>query len=169
MSVDPFSLPMPDLGLICLQCRYQLNGVPQYRCPECGWTFELNQLVPPGDWPEVVRLGKRVRFTPRVRDAMHRAQIPADGGDVMSNIFGGFSLSRGYLRVPRNFYFAALAVLAEMKIDGAPETSQVDDDEESQAEWTCSQCGEVNPANFEICFNCATPSHGDFGGDVSGE
>ena len=27
----------------------------------------------------------------------------------------------------------------------------------SQADWTCPSCSEVNPGNFELCWNCGGP------------
>ncbi len=28
------------------------------------------------------------------------------------------------------------------------------------ADWVCASCGEKNPANFELCWKCATPRPG---------
>ncbi|MBK8266827.1 MAG: hypothetical protein IPK83_00330 [Planctomycetes bacterium] len=58
MEFDPNVLPVPDLGLCCMQCGYALRGLPSHRCPECGREFTLNEYIPRGDFPVVIRHGR---------------------------------------------------------------------------------------------------------------
>lgn len=32
-------------GVLCPQCNYNLNGLKEVKCPECGWTSTVDQLV----------------------------------------------------------------------------------------------------------------------------
>lgn len=43
--VDIHQLPMPNWFLSCPACEYVLNGVSEHRCPECGITFKIEDVV----------------------------------------------------------------------------------------------------------------------------
>ncbi len=45
MTIDLHQLPIPDWGLHCARCRYPLVGLSAYRCPECGLSFRIDDLV----------------------------------------------------------------------------------------------------------------------------
>jgi predicted amidophosphoribosyltransferase len=45
MEIDLNILPIPDWGLECPRCRYPLVGLPGHRCPECGTTFDMADVV----------------------------------------------------------------------------------------------------------------------------
>ncbi len=52
MSLDRLDvykqLPIPAwLQLTCVQCGYDLTGVPEHRCPECGLRFDMDAIVNP--------------------------------------------------------------------------------------------------------------------------
>ncbi|MCK4342994.1 MAG: hypothetical protein KAY37_14870, partial [Phycisphaerae bacterium] len=47
MDIDLQKLPIPDWGLVCPSCGYQLQGLPGHRCPECGEIIDLPDLVRP--------------------------------------------------------------------------------------------------------------------------
>jgi hypothetical protein len=40
------------LAGLCLECGYNLTGLPTNRCPECGQPFDIRQLTRKGDEPE---------------------------------------------------------------------------------------------------------------------
>jgi len=46
-DIDIYALPIPDFGLHCPDCDYALVGLPQHRCPECGLSFDMADLVRP--------------------------------------------------------------------------------------------------------------------------
>lgn len=47
MDSDEYrQLPIPEwLGLACPKCEYPLRGLPEHRCPECGWPFDIDDLI----------------------------------------------------------------------------------------------------------------------------
>lgn len=45
MEIDLYQLPIPDWGLECPKCRYDLRGLPSHRCPECGFKLDMGQIV----------------------------------------------------------------------------------------------------------------------------
>ena len=45
MEIDLNQLPIPDWGLRCPTCRYDLQGLPSHRCPECGGALDIPALV----------------------------------------------------------------------------------------------------------------------------
>lgn len=47
MKVDINQLPIPDWQVHCPHCNYDLRGLPNHRCPECGGAFEMAELVKP--------------------------------------------------------------------------------------------------------------------------
>ena len=47
MEIDLNQLPIPDWGVECPRCRYPLLGLPSHRCPECGLSFDMSDVVKP--------------------------------------------------------------------------------------------------------------------------
>jgi ribosomal protein L37E len=47
MSVDLNQLPIPDWGLHCPRCQYDLRGLMRHQCPECGLEFDIAEVVRP--------------------------------------------------------------------------------------------------------------------------
>lgn len=45
MSFDVNQLPIPDWGLHCPKCSYPLRGLPSHRCPECGASLMMQEIV----------------------------------------------------------------------------------------------------------------------------
>lgn len=45
MEVDLEQLPIPHWNLVCRNCEYPLNGLPEHRCPECGQAVVMGELV----------------------------------------------------------------------------------------------------------------------------
>ena len=45
MEIDLYELPIPNWGLTCPTCQYQLRGLPSHRCPECGTRLEMEKVV----------------------------------------------------------------------------------------------------------------------------
>jgi hypothetical protein len=59
VDIDLQQLPIPDWGLVCPFCGYQLQGLPRHRCPECGRDFDIRSLI--GSWTRL----RDPRFTGR--------------------------------------------------------------------------------------------------------
>lgn len=45
MSTRPSDTSMAYAGLICPECGYNLQGLPEARCPECGCQFDPDELT----------------------------------------------------------------------------------------------------------------------------
>jgi hypothetical protein len=157
MPFDPEALPVPDLGLRCLSCGYNLAGLPEHRCPECGRTFAMEDHIPKGDFPVVIFNGKEVVSTPAIVELLARMQIPymevlRPGENMLG--FGGATHSRCRVGVPRSSYFEVIDLLRRQALgEPLPEPEE----EAAGPDWKCSGCGEENPGNFEVCWSCGGP------------
>ena len=160
MPFDPDVLPVPDLGLCCLNCGYGLAGLPRHRCPECGRTFTMDEHIPPGDFPVVIFYGQELRNTPDVLVLLRRYQIPYLEILRQTEAIIGYSgalLGGARLGVIRESYFEVIDLLRRQArqepLPPSPCTQE-------QAAWLCPGCGEENPGNFEVCWNCGAPLPG---------
>jgi hypothetical protein len=174
MEIDPDQLPMQDLGIQCRRCAYPLRGLSGRRCPECGWQFAPDDLIPPGDWPVVTFHNRAIRATPNVIAVLRAARILNLADDALSSIYGmtgGISNRAQPLRVPRQDYFRALRVLvlaagaqnAVLRADlpyGLDDTEPRRDDP-PRPDWACNACGELNPGTFDMCWNCPVDASRD--------
>ncbi len=149
--------PLPDFGLSCSECGHPLAGVSADVCPGCGLPFDLQAIVPRGDW---VNIG---RFVPAslsaiAKTVLYNARIPYTIDNAkMSELYGGsIPFISGKLRVPRSFFFDALYAFAEAD-EPAPAYAGQD--------WTCPVCNKRVPAGFEVCWNCNAPCPDRAGGE----
>lgn len=159
MSFDPSSIPMPDLGALCRMCGYPLVGLGAHRCPECGWKFALDDLIPPGEWPIVRLYGQPVPVTPRVRQILNIEGILFE--DNIVDALWGVKVGRArpsWLRVDRAVYFDAVHALLEALAGRRPgdENPALPDTPRRRRPRRCEACGERNPGNFELCWRCQT-------------
>ncbi|MEX0654069.1 MAG: hypothetical protein WD534_12055 [Phycisphaeraceae bacterium] len=154
---DPDALPVPDLGLRCIDCGYPLAGLRRHQCPECGRAFTLHEYVPRGDCPPLIANGKEVRAEVEVIGLLREYQIPyVELTEIMSAILGGaltYTRQRPpRIGVPREDYLHAIDLLRRWELGellpALPASAK------RTHEWTCSHCQEVNPPNFEVCWNC---------------
>jgi rRNA maturation endonuclease Nob1 len=141
--------PMPEFGLACSECAQPLAGADRDTCPACGQPFDLEAMVPPGDWLDITR------FIPRgililAKPILYAAGVPylVDNAGLMGVYGGRIPLISGKIRIPREFFFDALHAMAE---------ADEPDDSEAPGAWTCPACDEDVPSGFEICWNCGTP------------
>jgi hypothetical protein len=161
MPFDPEALPVPDLGLRCLACGYNLADLPEHRCPECGSRFTMEEHIPKGDFPVVIFNQKEVLTTPPVLELLKRARIPyvevlRPGETVWG--FGGPTHNKCRLGVPRASYFEVIDLLRRQAFD---EPMPEREGEAEGPDWPCPSCGEGNPCNFDLCWNCGKPRAGD--------
>ena len=155
---DPDTLPVPDLGLSCPGCGYPLAGLTEHRCPECGRGFEMEEFVPKGDMPPLFADGRAVRGTPDVVALLEAYQVPfvrltgpveAVLGGYLGPALNGPAATLG---VPRSRYLESIDLLRRTSF-GEP-LPEPPDPPVDGAEWPCPACGEENPSNFELCWNC---------------
>jgi rRNA maturation endonuclease Nob1 len=147
--------PLPEFGLCCADCGAPLAGATGDACSSCGGAFDLEAIVPSGEW---VALGA---FVPKdirsqARGILYRSGVPyVVDNEGLNQVYGGvIPLVRSRLRVPRAYFFDALYALAEAQ---APIPSFV------EQPWQCAECGERVPKGFEVCWNCGElhPEHPD--------
>jgi len=157
MMFDPEALPVPDLGLSCKRCGYPLAGASAHRCPECGERFTLDEYVPRGDWPALIAGGEEVRGTRRVIEILWAYQIPfmqlTDPlRSALSAAWPGAPRRPERIAVPRDRFFEAVDLMRRDQL-GEPMPEPPARVQRSE-DWDCAHCGETNPANFEVCWNC---------------
>jgi len=149
MEFDPDALPIPALGLTCRRCGYLLDCLPQHRCPECGWQFEMDDLVPPGDFALVAIDGTPVLMTAEVVKILDAARILHIRCDGPLEAFYGLPSpinGRQWFRVPRGEYLYLLHLLRNRDQPIKPPITGPD--------WECSGCHEANPGTFGVCWSC---------------
>lgn len=145
-TYDGNERPLPDFGLVCADCDAPLSGAEADACPECGSPFDLAALISRGDWVDIspyvprclAMLSKRI---------LYEAEIPyVMDNDGLQRLYGGtLPAVSTKLRVPREFFFDALAAFAQA---ARPHPASV------EGEWVCPACDEEVPAGFEVCWNC---------------
>jgi hypothetical protein len=69
----PTSIPKPAPRGQCWKCGYDLRGIPSRVCPECGWPFELEELL---NSPVGIRLMKPTQ-------GLARLAIPIAAGGLL--------------------------------------------------------------------------------------
>ena len=146
--------PLPDFGLTCDHCEEPLAGAVANACPACGQDFDLAAIVPKGGW---VNIGDFVPASVAVvaKTLLYDAEIPyLVDNSAVDEVVGSFKSSR--LRVPREFFFDALNVLAT-SVEAGPDMRE---------DWTCPSCNESVPAGFEVCWNCNAARPGEPQGDI---
>lgn len=155
--IDPEAFPVPDLGLCCHGCGYPLAGLNEHRCPECGRTFSIDEHIPPGDFPPLFADGQEVRAEQHILALLRTYHIPwIERTDAFPSLFGGVPmLGRGQaprIGVPRQRYFEAIDLMRRCQLgEPLPPTPPAPLRSEP---WTCPHCEEINPPNFEVCWNC---------------
>ena len=155
---DPHALPVPDLGFSCRRCGYALANLPEHRCPECGRPFTLEEYIPAGHAPVLIAGGEQVRATPNVIELFRTYQIPyVERPGPFEAVLGPIRLSRreqaAPIGVPRDHYLEAIDLIRRQMLDEPmPEPPTAAPDQAT--DWACPACAELNPANFEFCWNC---------------
>lgn len=154
MAFDPYALPVPDLGLRCLRCGYNLAYLTQHRCPECGHAFDIDEHVPAGDFPTVIYNSGEVLLTPEISALLRDYQITyMQRTGPMEAVYTDSPLSgKCKLAVSRDNYFEVIDLLRRR--DCGEEMPPVPSRSSSTEEWTCKACGEESPGNFDLCWNC---------------
>jgi hypothetical protein len=129
-------LPLPDFGLTCDACGGPLVGAATHACVYCGEPFDPQALRPPGKW-----------FILRAETCAGLA-MPAVQKSAFE-ILGGYSILFTRFRIPTEFYFEVLWLLQRTRQELAEARRP-----RRAKPWTCPGCGQRNPGNFEICWNC---------------
>lgn len=149
MDFDADALPIPSLGLRCRHCAYLLDQLPEHRCPECGWRFAIDDLLPPGDFPLVSMDGAPVLLTADVAGILRSARIlHISYNGPIESVYGLPTPINGrqWFRVARSDYLYLIHMLRNRDQLPAPQVTGPD--------WTCMNCPETNPGTFTVCWSC---------------
>lgn len=113
----------------------------------------MEEYIPPGDFPVLIFLGKEVRVEPKVIAMLKSVQVPylevLRPGETMMGQMGTVD-THGRIAVPRDNYFDVIDLLRRQALGEPPPVCN----ETVRADWQCAGCGEENPGNFDICWNC---------------
>ena len=96
--------PLPDFSLRCERCDTDLVGAKGDMCPSCGERFDLEALVPRGDWVDISRFIPR-RLGTTIRSLLYDAQVPYLVQVGWMQELYGVHQSGSWLIVPREFFF----------------------------------------------------------------
>lgn len=145
-------LPLPDFGLSCAACGEPLAGATSRACPQCAEPFDLQVLRPRRDWFVLDQVMCGPVPVPGVQAVLAAELVPHFPVEerTVGEIYCGHSMLYNGLRVAGEFYFEVLWLLTRAR----REMEQVRAAGGTR-NWTCPHCGEENPGNFELCWNCA--------------
>jgi predicted amidophosphoribosyltransferase len=144
-------LPLPDFGLHCARCDQPLAGAMTRTCPHCAAPFDPRAWLPREAWFLVTEELCHPIPSPAVQALLAAELIPyiPVGERSVTEIYGVQNAVTARVRVPREFYFDVRWHLRRAAEDARRcRTARA---------WRCPACGERNPANFEVCWNCAAP------------
>jgi len=146
--------PLPDFGLTCSNCDQPLAGAPASVCPHCQTPFDLETLRPQKAWCLLDAGLCGPLPIPGVQALLATESVPhvPVNEKTLREIYGGQSMIVTRLRIPSEFYFEVLWLIRRARLEMDTARSVGD-----RGEWLCSQCGEPNPAHFEVCWNCEQP------------
>jgi predicted amidophosphoribosyltransferase len=144
-------LPLPDFGLNCAHCGGALAGATTNTCPKCGAAFDPEALRPAHEWFLIGNDLCGELPLPGVQSLLANEGVPYTISDErgLREIYGGRNVFTLPLRSPREFFFEVLWLLREARDELARSRAQA-----KTERWTCPHCGEKNPGNFEVCWNC---------------
>lgn len=142
--------PLRDWGLVCSGCRYPLRGLPSTVCPECGRDNDPREQLPRQRWFALDDI-KTVPLTfQELLILLQEEQIPHIRTEEkgLQQIYGGGRADR--VRVERDYFFDFLDAL-----DRYRQTLSERRHAAAHVTWRCPECGEENPGNFEVCWQCS--------------
>lgn len=147
-------LPLPDFGLTCPDCEQPLTGASEHRCPACRREFDPAWWQPASNWFILDREICGPLPMPGVQALLAAEGVPyiPVGEQTLSEIWGGQSIMVARLRIPGEFFFEVLWLVRQ-----ALEDLHATRAAGSGADWQCPACGEQNPGNFSLCWNCERP------------
>ncbi len=144
-------LPLPDFGLLCPGCGEPLAGAKEHACPSCGQPFDPQAWRPQRQW----FLLDKPFYTPlpllgvmSLLASEYVPYVPNHERSLAEMVLGQHVLMSA-LTVPSEFYFDIFWLLRQ-----AREESEAARAGAGRGRWRCVQCGEQNPWNFELCWNC---------------
>jgi len=115
----------------------------------------MGEFIPEGQYPVVIFNREEVRSSPEIIELLTRMKVPymevMRPGDVVYGI--GSPMGKwARIAVPRASFFEVIDLLRRMALnEPMPEPPA---ERLPEQHWTCTACGEENPGNFEVCWNC---------------
>lgn len=152
-----WELPLPDFGLYCSACDATLAGATEHTCPACGAPFDPLANRPDERWFDARSLLPDAAAIRAVAQVLQAEYVPY----MLREDFNALGYAHYALLVASEFYFDFLHVVRCGHLLGPDETDAPSSETDSDAaSWTCSQCGQDNPPNFGICWQCQTEKPG---------
>jgi len=156
----PADRPVADFGLRCASCGAELAGAPDSVCTGCGCFFDLDSLVPTGEWIPL----KPESYLPLnwadIQILLNEDEIPAvpiRRTGIASTMLGGNAVGTAWM-VPREYVLDFLAAVASAR--RRLTEARVRD---AEPDRPCPTCFAENPAHFEICWSCCERINGNDG------
>ncbi len=142
--------PLPDYGLHCGTCARPLAGAPGNDCPACHAPFDLEALRPLQEWFVLDGTMCQPLPVPGVQGLLLAEYVPhyPVGERSATELYTGHGSLYDRLRVAREFYFEVLWLIERTRRELEEARSN------PRPAWHCGACGERNPGNFELCWNC---------------
>jgi ssDNA-binding Zn-finger/Zn-ribbon topoisomerase 1 len=144
-------LPLPDFGLQCANCKRPLAGAQEHACPSCRAPFDAQTLRPVRKWFVVdAEMCGRVPL-PVIEVRLGQELVPhmRSKDKVLREIYLGPRMLGSRLLVPNEFFFDLLWLIRRAELDIEEGRARAESER-----WACPKCGEENPGNFEMCWNC---------------
>ncbi len=143
-------LPVPDFGLSCARCAAPLAGAPTAACSFCQTPFDLAALRPTREWFILDHVLCGPLSITGMQSLLAAEQVPfmPVNEQTLSELYGGQRILAHRLRVASEFFFETLWLIQRARGEFEAARAQVG------RFWVCGGCGEENPGNFELCWNC---------------
>ncbi len=142
-------LPIPSAyKLNCRVCKQPLAGATSHVCPYCEQPVVIEDHLPSKQWFQADGPALFGHAFPALTARLQYEHVPHFQQEKV--MFRGIVTNATELMVAREFYFELMMLMDELQQELRSNAGQTD-------EWTCTECDEPNPSNFEVCWNCDAP------------
>lgn len=138
-------------SMYCLACDYVLDGLRSVACPECGCAFDPDDADSFRTGPVLLHDPVQLAQLPFERVPPLRSRLESRGirsamHEERAGVIAYAELPRCSVWVERTDIQSAREIMESLSTTQEPERSEA---------WTCSNCGEHIPGQFDMCWNCS--------------